>query len=251
MQPGKKFPLWETIIHQIGSLGNQVLYELWSSIVSAVKIKRRIIFAVNPPNEVQPTNRSKPCKASEHWTLFIIIDILLILYTLPYFSTHCPDNNNNIKNNNNNKKREKKSKRIYATEKLKVVNLMGFEKQFISRVMLLSQESIANAEESTTANMCFVVIQEIHRGSLTGERNQLIKMHKEKKTKILQVQIFSISSQQCLQDFVYPYPFNNILEYCNCRQDQRNHSMTIKEEYELHEVEFWGGGREEKQIKHH
>lgn len=81
MQAGKKFPLWATTIHKAGSLGNQVLYELWSSIVSPVKIKRRVMFAVNPPNEVQPTNRSKPSKPSKHLTLFIIMDILLTLHT--------------------------------------------------------------------------------------------------------------------------------------------------------------------------
>lgn len=53
--------------------------------------------------------------------------------------------------------------------------------------MLLSQDSIANTDESPTAKMCFVAVQESHRGSLVGERNKLIKIHKENKIKILQV----------------------------------------------------------------
>lgn len=85
---------------------------------------------------------------------------------------------------------------------------MGFENQFVSSEMLLSQESVANADESTSAKMCFVGAQEKHR---VGERNQLIKTHKENKIKILHLQIFSMSGQQCLQEFAYPFPFNNIL----------------------------------------
>lgn len=98
-------------------MGNHVLYEFWSSIVSALKIKTRVIFAVKPPNEVQPTKRSKPCKASEHWTLFINIGKLLTVHTFV-----CTGHT------------LKKKKRTYASEKEKSMNSMVLKMSLLPQV---------------------------------------------------------------------------------------------------------------------
>lgn len=68
-------------------------------------------------------------------------------------------------------KKKKKKKKRYATEKEKAMNSMGFENSFISTEMLLCQESVANADERTTAKLYFVVVQKSYRGSLRGGRD--------------------------------------------------------------------------------